>query len=91
MNALRIGLAGLGTVGGGTWSVCEKNAEEIRRKSGKDIKIIAIAEPDKKKFDQLKSKNVDYYPDALSLINIPEMYEAFVALEYLLLAQVSYF
>ena len=29
MKALKVGLAGLGTVGGGTWNVCKKNAEEI--------------------------------------------------------------
>ncbi len=73
MKALKVGLAGLGTVGGGTWNVCKKNAEEIRRKSGKEIKIIAIAEPNKTKFDQLESSDVNYYSDALSLINIPEI------------------
>ena len=29
MTVMKVGLAGLGTVGGGTWNVCKKNSQEI--------------------------------------------------------------
>ena len=50
MTVLKVGLAGLGTVGLGTWNVCKNNAEEIVRKAGKKVKIIAVAEAEKNKF-----------------------------------------
>ena len=34
MNALRIGLLGLGTVGGGTFEVLDRNHDEIVRRAG---------------------------------------------------------
>lgn len=39
MNPVRIGLLGLGTVGGGTVNVLKRNAEEISRRAGRDIEI----------------------------------------------------
>ncbi len=40
MNAVKIGLLGLGTVGGGTVNVLQRNAEEIARRAGHAIEII---------------------------------------------------
>ncbi|MDQ2696384.1 MAG: homoserine dehydrogenase, partial [Pseudomonadota bacterium] len=37
MNPARIGLLGLGTVGGGTTRVLERNADEISRRAGREI------------------------------------------------------
>ena len=31
MNPMKVGLLGLGVVGGGTWTVLSRNAEEIAR------------------------------------------------------------
>jgi len=39
MQAVKIGLLGLGTVGGGTVSVLSNNAEEIARRAGRGIRI----------------------------------------------------
>ena len=47
MTVLKVGLAGLGTVGLGTWNVCKNNAEEIVRKAGKEVRVVAVAEPKK--------------------------------------------
>ena len=35
MRAIRVGLLGIGTVGGGTWEVLNRNAGEIRRRAGR--------------------------------------------------------
>ncbi len=42
-TVVKIGLLGLGTVGGGTVSVLSQNAEEIARRSGREIQIIHAA------------------------------------------------
>ncbi len=39
MNPVKIGLLGLGTVGGGTVNVLKRNGEEIARRAGRDITI----------------------------------------------------
>lgn len=46
MEPVKIGLLGLGTVGGGTVSVLTRNASEIARRAGRDIKITHAAAKD---------------------------------------------
>ena len=43
MNPVRVGLIGLGTVGGGTFAVLERNQQEITRRAGRGIEIAAVA------------------------------------------------
>ena len=43
MQPVKIGLLGLGTVGGGTVSVLTRNADEIVRRAGRDIQITLAA------------------------------------------------
>jgi homoserine dehydrogenase len=43
MESIKVGLLGLGTVGGGTLQVLRRNQEEIRRRAGRDIEITRIA------------------------------------------------
>ncbi len=49
MNAIRIALLGAGTVASGVVKVLERNQEEIRRRAGRGIEIVAVASrnPDK--------------------------------------------
>ncbi len=42
MNPMRVGLLGLGTVGGGTVEVLRRNREEIARRAGREI-VVAMA------------------------------------------------
>ena len=39
MEPVKVGLLGLGTVGGGTATVLKRNAEEIARRAGRGIVI----------------------------------------------------
>ena len=50
MKDIKIGLAGFGTVGRGTWELLEKNKKKIEKSSKIKISIVAIADPDKSKF-----------------------------------------
>ena len=43
MQPMRVGLLGMGTVGRGTWTVLNRNAEEISRRAGRPIRITRIA------------------------------------------------
>nr|VFJ48003.1 MAG: homoserine dehydrogenase [Candidatus Kentron sp. FM]VFJ63420.1 MAG: homoserine dehydrogenase [Candidatus Kentron sp. FM]VFK15717.1 MAG: homoserine dehydrogenase [Candidatus Kentron sp. FM] len=42
MESIRIGLLGLGTVGGGTLRVLSRNAREITRRAGRPIRVVEI-------------------------------------------------
>lgn len=40
---LRVGMIGMGTVGGGTWHVLRRNQQDIRGRAGRGIEIVAVA------------------------------------------------
>ena len=44
MKPIHVGLLGIGTVGGGTFTVLKRNAEEITRRAGRPIRITAVAD-----------------------------------------------
>ncbi len=46
MKPINIGLLGIGTVGGGTYTVLKRNQEEIARRAGREIKVAMIADRD---------------------------------------------
>lgn len=43
MNPIKVGLLGLGTVGGGTLTVLRRNATEITRRAGREIVVVKAA------------------------------------------------
>ncbi len=49
MNAVRIGLLGLGTVGGGTLELLSRNADEIARRAGRPLRVThaSVRNPDR--------------------------------------------
>ena len=44
MRPIRVGLLGIGTVGGGAWEVLDRNGAEIRRRAGRAIRITRVAD-----------------------------------------------
>ncbi len=70
---LRVGLAGLGTVGGGTWAVLARNAEEIRRRAGHSIAITAVADLDAAKAQTLTKGSARFTADAMALAKDAEI------------------
>lgn len=64
MKPMNVGLLGLGTVGGGTLTVLRRNATEITRRAGREIRVIMAAVRD---LDKAKS----YASDGLMLTNNP--------------------
>ncbi|MFT0212169.1 homoserine dehydrogenase [Pseudomonas sp. F1_0610] len=43
MKPVKVGICGLGTVGGGTFNVLKRNAEEITRRAGRAIEVVQVA------------------------------------------------
>lgn len=70
---VRIGLLGLGTVGGGTVNVLSKNAEEIRRRCGAELKIVKASARDLNRPRICNTSGIALTTDPLSIINDPEI------------------
>jgi homoserine dehydrogenase len=74
MEPVKIGLLGLGTVGGGTVSVLTRNAEEISRRAGRGIIISHAAAKD---YDADAISGLDQVgiitDDAFAVVNDPEV------------------
>jgi homoserine dehydrogenase len=73
LNPVKVGLLGLGTVGGGTLNVLKRNAEEIARRAGRGIQITHAAA--KSYDDSLKNslKGIELTEDAFSVVDNPEL------------------
>ncbi len=74
MNAVKVGLLGLGTVGGGTATVLMKNAEEIARRAGREIVVDFAATLDLDAAKQLGlPDSMRLTTDAFEVVNDPEI------------------
>lgn len=52
MKPIKVGLLGLGTVGGGTLTVLRRNQQEITRRAGREIQVVMAAVRDLKKAEK---------------------------------------
>lgn len=74
MEPVKVGLLGLGTVGGGTATVLLRNAEEIARRAGRGIIIDYAAALDTSNAAELGlTENVRLSNDALQVVQDPEI------------------
>ncbi len=73
MKPVKVGLLGLGTVGGGTATVLSKNAEEIARRAGRGIKVDFAAALDLSLADDLGMSDVRLTQDAFDVVRDPEI------------------
>jgi len=53
MKPIHVGLLGIGTVGGGTYQVLQRNAEEITRRAGRPIQVSVVADRNLERVRQL--------------------------------------
>ncbi len=73
MNPVKVGLLGLGTVGGGTFNVLRRNAQEIARRAGRGIEISRAAARD---FDPERLPgiaDIDVTDDAFAVVDDPSI------------------
>lgn len=73
MNPMKVGLLGLGVVGGGTWSVLARNAEEIARRAGRRIEVSRIAVRDVAKARARVGEGIEVSTDVHALVRDPEI------------------
>ena len=73
MNPIRVGLLGIGTVGGGTWNVLARNQEEIKRRAGRGIRITKVADKDLARAQQLVGGKAEVTADAYAVVNDPNI------------------
>ncbi|MGE5470481.1 MAG: homoserine dehydrogenase [Bacteroidota bacterium] len=73
MKPINVGLIGIGTVGGGTWTVLKRNADEIARRAGRPICITAVADKNVELARQVTGGEARVTDDAFALVNDPQI------------------
>jgi homoserine dehydrogenase len=73
MNPIQVGLMGMGTVGGGTFNVLQRNQAEIKRRAGRGIEITMVADLDVAKAQALSGPHVKVVSDARQIIANPDV------------------
>ena len=73
MKPINVGLLGIGTVGGGTWTVLTRNQEEIKRRAGRPISIVKVADKDVARAQQVTGGTVAVTDDAMSVVYDPDV------------------
>ena len=73
LNPIRVGLLGFGVVGSGTWTVLNRNAQEIARRAGRQIEIVRVATRTPAKAAPLVGPNVQIDNDLQGLVDDPSI------------------
>ncbi len=73
MNPIKVGLLGIGTVGGGTFRVLQRNQEEIARRAGRAITIAMVADRDIAKVRAIAGDTVRVTANAFEVVDDPEI------------------
>ncbi len=67
-NKIKIGIAGLGTVGSGVINLLEKNKVEILKRSGFEISIVCVSASNKDKKRNCNIEGLSFYTNPLEMI-----------------------
>ena len=73
MKPIQVGLLGIGTVGGGVFTVLERNQDEILRRAGRGIHIHTVADLNVERAKGLVKDHAQVVSDARAVINNPEI------------------
>ncbi|MBK1685956.1 homoserine dehydrogenase [Rubrivivax gelatinosus] len=73
MKPIQVGLLGIGTVGSGTFTVLNRNQEEIRRRAGRGIEISMVADLDVERARGIVGDRARVVADAREVIANPEI------------------
>ena len=72
MKPVKVGICGLGTVGGGTYNVLQRNAQEIARRAGRVIEVAQIATRTPNPSCNV-GDNIQVTDDVFAVVNNPEI------------------
>jgi homoserine dehydrogenase len=70
---VRVGLLGAGTVGGGTFAVLARNADEIARRAGRAIQIVRVADLDLERARAVVGDRAEVTTDAASVVEAADI------------------
>jgi homoserine dehydrogenase len=73
LKKLNVGLLGIGTVGGGTYTVLMRNAAEITRRTGVEIRVVQVADKNIELAKKVTGGNVDITDDAFTTVSNPNV------------------
>jgi homoserine dehydrogenase len=73
MKPINVGLLGIGTVGGGTFTVLARNEAEITRRAGRPIRITKVADKNLELARQVVAGRAQVTDDAFSVVADPEI------------------
>jgi len=73
LKPVKVGLLGLGTVGGGTFNVLRRNAEEIERRAGRGIEISYAAAREYDPAQLPGIQNIRISDDAFAVVDDPDI------------------
>jgi homoserine dehydrogenase len=73
MKPIQVGLLGIGTVGGGTFTVLKRNQEEIQRRAGRGIAIAMVAARNVERARALVGNDAVVVDDPFQVVNHPQI------------------
>ncbi len=73
MKELKVGLLGIGTVGGGTYTVLTRNQAEISRRLGTTVRVVQVADRNLAHAKQVTGGHVAVTDDAFAVVNNPDV------------------
>ena len=73
MQAIQVGLLGIGTVGTGTFNVLQRNQQEIQRRAGRGIRITMVADLDMARAKAIVGDAAQVVSDARAVIANPDI------------------
>jgi len=73
MKPINVGLLGIGTVGGGTWDVLNRNASEIQRRAGRAIRITRVADQAVAKAKKITGGKAKIHSDAFEVVRAKDI------------------
>jgi homoserine dehydrogenase len=73
MTPINVGLLGIGTVGGGTWTVLARNREEIQRRAGREIRIAAVGDKDTDRAKRITGGAARVTANAFEVVDDPDI------------------
>jgi homoserine dehydrogenase len=71
MKPIHVGLLGIGTVGGGTFTVLDRNKQEISRRAGRAITISVVADKDLARANSVVAGRARVIDDANAVVSDP--------------------
>ncbi len=73
IKPINVGLLGIGTVGGGTFTVLQRNAEEITRRAGRPIRITMVADRNLDLARKITEGSCRVTDDAFAVVSDPDV------------------